>query len=261
MKQALTRMAKEVLKRSHLALMPYDRYTYLKEVSRAVPAIDLIAALPSHQSAMLVNLWRESRAQLFQDLFVLSQLDFKREGFFVEFGATDGVSLSNSYLLETRFGWEGILAEPCRAWHARLRQNRKCNVETACVWTESGQNIVFNSATEGEYSTIASFSDSDLHASIRRRGHKYTVDTISLVDLLKKYNAPKIVDYLSIDTEGSEYDILRSFDFDLYQIRVITCEHNSTPQREKIHSLLKAKGYMRKLEALSAFDDWYVLAG
>lgn len=51
------------------------------------------------------------RSQLSQDLFVLSVLDFKKDGYFVEFGAYDGLSGSNSYALEM-IGWSGVLAEP-----------------------------------------------------------------------------------------------------------------------------------------------------
>ena len=77
-------------------------------------------------------------------------------------------------------------------------------------------------------------------------------------DLLEKYSAPSIIDYLSIDTEGSEYDILNAFDFQKYKFRVITCEHNFTPMREKIYDLLIKKGYKRKLSNISRVDDWYV---
>ncbi len=84
------------------------------------------------------------------------------------------------------------------------------------------------------------------------------MDTISLNDLLEKFDAPKNIDYLSIDTEGSEYAILESFDFERRRFSVITCEHNFTPEREKIYELLTRKGYERKYESLSQFDDWYV---
>ncbi len=82
--------------------------------------------------------------------------------------------------------------------------------------------------------------------------------TISLSDLLDKYAAPRIVDYLSIDTEGSEYEILNGFNFEKYQFRVITCEHNFAPQRDSIFALLSRHGYQRKFEQWSEFDDWYV---
>ncbi|MBT8545252.1 FkbM family methyltransferase [Polynucleobacter paneuropaeus] len=82
--------------------------------------------------------------------------------------------------------------------------------------------------------------------------------TISLADLLIKHNAPKVIDYLSIDTEGSEYEILSHFDFESHQINIITIEHNYTEMREKIYNLLVSKGYKRKYLGLSKWDDWYV---
>lgn len=97
-----------------------------------------------------------------------------------------------------------------------------------------------------------------MHSKSRRRGTKYTVNTISLNDLLKKYNAPKTIDYLSIDTEGSEYEILSAFDFNEFSISVITVEHNYTPARAALHELLTKAGYVRKCEEFSKFDDWYV---
>jgi FkbM family methyltransferase len=189
---------------------------------------------------------------------VLSELEFKTGGFFVEFGAANGVDLSNTYLLEKNFGWRGILAEPGRAWYADLKKNRTGQIDTRCVWKESNSILTFNETDYGEYSTIDSFSSLDIHAADRETGQRYSVETISLIDLLGQYGAPRTIDYLSIDTEGSEYDILSSFDFSKYEFRVITCEHNFTPLREKLHLLLTEKGYVRKLQSASHFDDWYV---
>lgn len=139
-----------------------------------------------------------------------------------------------------------------------LRRNRSSMIETRCVWTATGETLCFNETASGEFSTIDTFSGLDQHSRARQTGRRYDVQTISLADLLQKHDAPRDIDYLSIDTEGSEYDILRNFDFDRYTFRVITCEHNFTPQREKIHDLLTRHGYLRKFEDLSRFDDWYV---
>jgi FkbM family methyltransferase len=199
-----------------------------------------------------------SKAQLKQDIFVLSELDCKTGGYFVEFGATNGVDLSNTYLLETKFGWTGILAEPAWVWQDALKANRNCHISFDCVWSKSHELLPFNQASAAELSTIDTFSSVDGHATTRTSGTKYPVNTISLLDLLKKYNAPRVIDYLSVDTEGSEFEILSAFDFDAYQFRIITCEHNYTPMREKIYDLLNSKGYTRKFPNLSRFDDWYV---
>jgi hypothetical protein len=98
----------------------------------------------------------------------------------------------------------------------------------------------------------------DENKDLRLAGKQYDVQTISLEDLLKKYSAPKKIDCLSIDTEGSEYEILKDFNFSEYMIGVITCEHNFGENREKIKNLLELNGFLRVNEELNQFDDWYV---
>lgn len=201
-----------------------------------------------------------SKSQIRQDIFALSELGFKQDGYFVEFGAANGVACSNTYMLEKYFGWRGILAEPALAYHDDLMKNRDCHIETSCVWKDTGETLLFNETEIEGFSTIHAFSDLDMHKDKRRNGRTYEVTTISLNDLLSKYDAPDAIDYLSIDTEGSEYEILGNFDFQKYRIKVITCEHNYTSAREKIYGLLVNNGYVRKYDNISQFDDWYVMA-
>jgi FkbM family methyltransferase len=202
---------------------------------------------------------RRSKSQIFQDLLVLFLLDEKRGGFFVEFGATNGVSLSNSFLLEKSYGWRGILAEPARIWHNALKQNRGCVIDTRCVWARSGETVEFNEAYESELSTIDRYTGRDNHAAARASGSRYRVATISLNDLLKSHNAPREIDYISIDTEGSEYAILENFNFAAFDVGIVTVEHNyAAPDRENIAALLRANGFARIFEDYSLFDDWYV---
>jgi FkbM family methyltransferase len=202
---------------------------------------------------------RQSPAQLGQDIFVLRETGFKRGGYFVEFGAADGVYLSNTWLLEAEYGWTGILAEPARVWHGGLRANRSAKIDTDCVFASSGHQVEFNMTDIPELSTIAAFSSSDGHANFRNSGTVYLVPTVSLEDLLKRHGAPRAIDYLSIDTEGSEFSILEGFPFAEWPIKVITVEHNYTPARNQIAGLLHGSGYKRKFEGLSQWDDWYVL--
>jgi len=200
-----------------------------------------------------------SRSQLRQDLFVLSQLNFKKKGFFVEFGAADGFKLSNTYILEKNFKWKGIISEPAKIFHKKLTLNRHCVIEKRIIWKVSNQNLQFKETSVPDLSTISKFSNSDNWS--KRRGKKYkqyNLNTISLIDLLKKYKAPKIIDYLSIDTEGSEFEILKNFNFSMFTFKIITCEHNFTKNRQKIFNLLTQKGYVRKFKNLSQFDDWYI---
>lgn len=231
----------------------------LSDEDRLEQIVGIMKNASSRHRGVLLNQVQYSRSQLMQDLFVLSELGERREGgFFVEFGAANGVALSNSWLMENQFGWKGILAEPAQCWHAALKQNRRCIIETECVWSKTGEQLDFDEVSIAELSTISNFSQGDSHALSRAERRSYQVPTISLNDLLKKHNAPPSLDYLSIDTEGSEFAILREFDFDRYRFKVITCEHNYTPMREQIYQLLLTAGYQRKLEKFSRFDDWYV---
>ena len=92
------------------------------------------------------------------------------------------------------------------------------------------------------------------------RGESYLVSTVSLNDLLEEHQAPSLIDYISIDTEGSEFDILNSLDFDKWSFRTLTVEHNFAEQRDHIYQLLTANGYLRVNTEMSRFDDWYVAA-
>lgn len=221
--------------------------------------LQLLKAMPIEHSEKLLKLLDRSQSQLRQDLFVLSKFNFKKNGFFVEFGATNGVTLSNTYLLEKEFDWKGVLSEPARCWRANLEKNRSAAKEFDCVWSSTGQKLLFNEVDYAELSTIESYSNGDRHFFERRRGSKYEVSTISLADMLRKNNAPRDIEYLSIDTEGSEYEILSAFPFSEFTIRVITVEHNFTENRAKIHALLTSNGYVRVHENISKFDDWYIL--
>jgi FkbM family methyltransferase len=209
-------------------------------------------------SAQEKNLLRHSKSQLGQDLLGLSISGLDKPGFFVEFGAADGVALSNSYILERHFGWSGILCEPSTGWHEALKQNRTCVIDTRCVYSVSGETISFSENYLGELSAITAYAEPNANGVLKRTTSSYEVETISLLDLLKFHNAPKFIEFLSIDTEGSEFEILKNFDFQSYSFGSICVEHNFADTREKIRTLLLTNGYIQVHEDLSDFDDWYV---
>lgn len=227
----------------------------LTELRGLIAANDIAGRFAGHCAVNLLL----SRSQLFQDLFVLFFSNSKRNGFFVEFGATDGIDLSNSFILERQFGWTGILAEPAQCWHQVLKANRKAAIDFRCVWSESGQKLEFKETALPELSTVIDLTEKDFNRNARKVGRTYQVETVSLNDLLQFHKCPKVIDYLSVDTEGSEYAILSKFDFSRYDIKIITVEHNFIePDRGNIHALLSANGFVRVFEPLSRWDDWYL---
>ncbi len=201
---------------------------------------------------------KEGYSQIRQDLFVLFCLG-KNPGYFVEFGASDGVYLSNTFLLETYYGWDGLLVEPSRYYNSVLKRKRDVSVDTLCVASTTGDTVDFVEVNDFHgLSGIAEYAYGDVHAQTRLdNGNVYQVDTISLGDLFDKHDCPEVIDYLSMDTEGSEYSILASYDFSR-KFKVITVEHNNTPAQGLIDDILTSNGYIRVLPEESKWDSWYV---
>tara|TARA_B110000503_G_scaffold142350_1_gene238847 strand:+ start:271 stop:1041 length:771 start_codon:yes stop_codon:yes gene_type:complete len=201
---------------------------------------------------------KSNQSQLGQDIVALLVNKFKQKGFFVEFGGTNGYDRSNTYLLEKEFNWQGIIAEPMPRWHKDLYKNRNCMIDERCVWSLSDQVLEFLDVEDGELSTISSYANNDNHSNARKKSTVINVKTTSLLDLLKFYNAPKIIDYLSVDTEGSELEILSNFPFDEYKFNFVSIEHNYTANRRPLRDLMKKNGYKPILEGLSKWDDWFI---
>jgi FkbM family methyltransferase len=207
-----------------------------------------------------LELLPSSKGEIFQDIFAALCAHRRDPGYFVEFGATDGLHGSNTWLLEKELGWNGVVAEPGRGWQSSLARNRNCTIQTDCVWTVTGKQLEFTQAKEAGFSTLSAYAGKDRHSSRRADGETYPVQTVSLHDMLTRSNAPRSIDYVSIDTEGSEFDILSHFPFANWDISVLTVEHNFREDRAAIHDLMKANGFVRVLDQLSRFDDWYVAA-
>jgi FkbM family methyltransferase len=252
--QIITNRDLTIVRRSSLAKLNLAfRWYGLKEI---------IANLDDTEVIEFLSLLDSSKSQFLQDLFVLSILGVKKDGYFVEFGATDGESFSNTHMLEKKLGWNGIVCEPSRQYHEAIEACRAVAKDYRCVTDESGKEIKFIEFVGSGLSNA--FSANTFWGKISglfngHPGHTYSVETVSLTDLLESHGAPKRLDYLSIDVEGSEYSILKAFDWDIYTFSVITVEHNFSKQRARIYDLLVSKGYVRVLEDISFVDDWYVL--
>jgi FkbM family methyltransferase len=249
------------------------RYLSFSPVRRAIAA-DLsigrhrtdryrrLAADPDFAFMCIALAWNQrAAAQLLQDLWVLHETDFRSNGFFVDVGASDGIGWSNTLLLERAFGWRGILIEPNPIHRETLPRNRRSKVHFGCIGPRTGDVVDFWSAAEHELSGIGAYANQDDHAATRQAHVSRTMTTISLNDALRECDAPREIDYVSLDTEGSELDILSTFDFAGYRVRLWTIEHNHTANEAKIDRLMASHGYVRKFPDWSHFDAWYVRPG
>ena len=203
------------------------------------------------------NRWK-SKSQISQDLFALYFTQQKKDGYFIEIGACDGKHLSNTFSLEKR-GWTGIICEPSNFWLQKIK-NRKCILSKKAVFSESGKKLIFNEVPKHpELSGFNDYLDNDNNSKLRKDFSSYEVETISLNDLISEHVDKKQIDYISIDTEGSEFEILKNFDFKKRNIEVFTIEHNFIEEkRDKIFKIMTKNDYKRVFENLSHWDDWYV---
>lgn len=201
-----------------------------------------------------------SHPQHQQDQWVIGEVfPGKRDGFFIDAGAgPDGIKYSNSYALETQLGWNGICIEPNPNRYQKVQQNRSCYVEPVALWDESTElQFNLNLDIPGTSGVVEEMSQSHrrLYYRDQVRCQDITVKAIPLSDLLKKYNAPQFIDYLSMDIEGAEYRALRNFPFDEYRFGCMTIEKGSK-HLQKLRQLLLSQGY--KLVKVKGADDYWV---
>jgi FkbM family methyltransferase len=186
-----------------------------------------------------------------QDKWIIEEVfPEKRGGFFIEAGALNGVDESNTVRLERELGWGGLCVEPATGYFERLRRERKCFVENVCLLDREAE-VEFLEA--GGHGGIKMFFDIDY----KQRGRSVKKRAVPLVTLLEQHKAPSVIEYLSLDTEGTEFVILKDFPFNKYRILAITIEHNNNSAvRDELRSLLTRNGYVLCRTVL--VDDWWV---
>ena len=242
-----------------IAFKTFAVQSLIGQRQRLLALMDLIAntsGLSAEQIQEILRTLPETQSQFKQELFALTAANGKRNGYFVELGACDGRHLSNTNMLEKMFDWRGILVEPSRAWHTALEADRSAIIDLRFVSPESGKTVMFEEAKELGESTVAK--------GPKTTRTKYPIETVSLMDLLDEHQAPKNIDYLSIDTVGTEFDILDVFNFDKYKFGFISV-HNQDDY--PVTSLLENNGYRtlfpREPDLISwsqvaGFDSWFV---
>jgi FkbM family methyltransferase len=188
-------------------------------------------------------------SQYGQDKYIVEDLfKYMPGGFFIDIGANDGVTLSNTYVLEKRLGWSGIAIEPIPRVYEKLKQNRSCLAINACI-SEDNRDVDFvelDGNAEMLSGILSKYDKRHLERIeqelVNSGGSKrvISVPSITFNTLCKNHNVTK-VDYLNIDTEGAEFDIIKSIDFSSIQIGVITVENNYVDNN--IHKILSKNGF------------------
>ena len=185
-------------------------------------------------------------SQYGEDLILWEFFRGKVDGFFVDVGANHPTALSNTWFFEQR-GWRGILVEPIPERAGQLRAARPASrvVETALGAPEQRGQAVFKLAEEDVLSGL------NPSARVKCSG-EITVRVVTLDDVLNESGNPR-VDFVSIDVEGTELEVLRGFDLARHQPKVLLVEDH---WRQPVHQHLCAHGY--KIVRRTGCNSWYV---
>ena len=199
----------------------------------------------------------ESRSQrgFLQDVRCLHYLRYKRNGFYCEIGVDDAAHDSNTALLaDAAYGWSGILVDP-NIFNVADRQN--CSVSRVAL---AGQCGTASFSVGGPFSGLTEFATSPTHnkkwAEHCSSLPTTIVETRTPLEVLREANAPPVIDYLSLDVEGAEMEILRHWPFDEYIVRIATIETNNDRAKEdELRAFMASKGYTFLGHA--AVDDYF----
>jgi FkbM family methyltransferase len=189
-----------------------------------------------------------SMSQAGQDLWVYGEVfNEKREGYFLDVGAHDGARFSNTFILETRYGWKGLCIEANPNTFQELRKNRTACCLNVCV-DSSEQEVIFKKASVGGGIVAADCDNKEVSGD-----QNVKLKTMTLERILREQSSPSVIDYLSIDIEGAEDRALLNFSFDKYRFNCITIERPSA----KLRNLLDSNGY-RLLKEIPGLDCFYL---
>ena len=185
-----------------------------------------------------------SYSQLKQDKIIMSLFRNSRNGFFLDLASNDARKLSNTYALERQLDWRGICIEPnARYWFDYTRY-RTCKLVAAVVGHERMEKIDF-SYSRGEFGGIIKHGMDNENYTEASSAY-----TIPLSEILERYNAPREIDYLSLDIEGAETYVMKSFPFSRYRIKVMTVERPD----EELRRLFQSHGFVL-MATISKFGE------
>lgn len=176
----------------------------------------------------------------------------KKEGFFADVGANDPFKGSQTWFLEQQ-GWHGLLVEPLSEFCEKLRKARPASrvVQAACGPPEHPPEMPFHiSSVPSKSSLVPHLIDA---------GTVYVRTEMVIVMTLDEILAEcqQSIDFVSIDVEGTQYDVLRGFSLRRHRLGLLLLEDHL--RNLKSHRLVRSQGY--KLVKRTGLDDWYVPEG
>lgn len=172
--------------------------------------------------------------QFKQDEFVYNNFfKDKKNGFYVDIGAHDGISGSNTYFFEL-LGWEGVCVEPTPYIYNKLRKNRNCKTLNIAISDKNGisEFMSLSGYTQMLSGLVENYDPKHLQRINNEMGIKYEGRTgkkeiiKTVTKTFMELETPKVIDFISLDVEGSEYNVLKGIDFNEKLIKVITVENN-----------------------------------
>ncbi|PCI75644.1 hypothetical protein COB21_05440 [Candidatus Aerophobetes bacterium] len=179
-------------------------------------------------------LFGEYHGQFLQDKYMNEHFfKNKKQGVFVDIGAHLPVQDSNTYFFENEMQWTGLCIDPHPVMFKQLKNKRTCKcLEVAVVpFTEGHQKFLQLDKLAGLSGLIGSYGEQDtarINKDSKLHGGKQQVINVKTVPINQILSTHKLfhIDFLSLDIEGGELDILKALDFDTFFIDVITVENN-----------------------------------
>jgi FkbM family methyltransferase len=184
-----------------------------------------------------------------ETLMVREFFDNKRTGFFVDVGANDPVLGSQTWHLE-QAGWNGIVVEPQPDLAARLSETRKARVFAIACSSPQNAGGTLPLHIAGPHSSF----NPDLMVAGVKPAAPIEVPVRTLDSVLAEAGAPAPIDFLSVDVEGHEIDVLSGFDFARWRPRLILLEDHVVNLTK--HRFLQHAGY--RLVRRTGLNAWYV---
>ena len=180
---------------------------------------------PSRTRPRRLRSRKKDTSQEGQSAFVDKLLSGRRDGFFVECGAADGETFSNSLFFELARNWTGLLIEANPDYHrALLNKNRRAYVLQSCLSTKRQPSVV-RIRRDGVLSGIVDTTEQSRLAFIGQNNIRGVDVNCFPLNAIMEALGVFHVDYLSLDVEGPELEILRTIDWTRLHIDVITVEY------------------------------------